>query len=127
MQAAQDITIGARCRKTQYQYTLVDVDTDELDHWAPIFLEKLQSMPAADRRRQRPGRAPARRSKSTVNREVASQLGILPRDDRQHPRRRLRPAHRRDACTPTLNQYHVILEVEPAVPVRARGAEATST
>jgi HAE1 family hydrophobic/amphiphilic exporter-1 len=26
MQAAQDITIGARLSKTQYQYTLVDVD-----------------------------------------------------------------------------------------------------
>src|SRR5205085_7232874 len=28
MQAAQDITIGARLSKTQYQYTLVDVDND---------------------------------------------------------------------------------------------------
>jgi hypothetical protein len=38
MQAAQDITIGARLSKTQYQYTLVDVDSDELDHWAPILV-----------------------------------------------------------------------------------------
>ena len=54
MQAAQDITIGARLSKTQYQYTLVDVDSDELDHWAPILLQKLQDIAAADRRRQRP-------------------------------------------------------------------------
>ena len=53
MQAAQDITVGARVSKTQYQYTLVDVDSDELDHWAPILLKKLQSIAAADRRRQR--------------------------------------------------------------------------
>ena len=33
MQSAQDLTIGARLSKTQYQYTLVDVDSDELDHW----------------------------------------------------------------------------------------------
>ena len=45
MQAAQDITIGARLSKTQYQYTLVDVDSDELDHWAPILLKKLQALP----------------------------------------------------------------------------------
>jgi hypothetical protein len=38
MQVGQDITIGARVSKTQYQYTLVDVDSDELDHWAPILL-----------------------------------------------------------------------------------------
>ena len=45
MQAAQDITIGARVSKTQYQYTLVDVDIDELDHLAPILLKKLQTLP----------------------------------------------------------------------------------
>ena len=40
MQAAQDITVGARLSKTQYQYTLVDVDSDELNHWAPIRCRK---------------------------------------------------------------------------------------
>src|SRR4030081_3663515 len=44
MQAAQDITIGARLSKTQYQYTLVDVDSTELNHWAPILLQKLQGV-----------------------------------------------------------------------------------
>ena len=51
MQAAQDITIGARLSKTQYQYTLVDVDSDELDHWAPDPVKKNASIAAADRRR----------------------------------------------------------------------------
>src|SRR6516165_859701 len=45
MQAAQDITVGARVSKTQYQYTLVDVDSDELDHWAPILFNKLKTLP----------------------------------------------------------------------------------
>jgi multidrug efflux pump subunit AcrB len=44
MQAAQDITIGALLSKTQYQYTLVDVDSTELNHWAPILLQKLQGL-----------------------------------------------------------------------------------
>src|SRR5271163_4056311 len=45
MQAAQDINVGARLPKTQYQYTLVDVDNEELNHWASILLQKLQGLP----------------------------------------------------------------------------------
>ena len=44
MQAGQDITIGGRLEQAQYQYTLTDTDSDELDHWAPIFLAKMQGM-----------------------------------------------------------------------------------
>src|SRR6202035_1046621 len=40
LQAAQDITIGARLAKTQYQYTLYDADSTELNHWAAVFLAK---------------------------------------------------------------------------------------
>ena len=53
MQAAQDINVGARLSKTQYQYTLVDVDTDELNHWAPILLQKLENSARIVRRRER--------------------------------------------------------------------------
>src|SRR5882672_5336376 len=45
LQAAQDITIGARLSKTQYQYTLFDADSNELNHWAAIFLDKLKTIP----------------------------------------------------------------------------------
>jgi HAE1 family hydrophobic/amphiphilic exporter-1 len=77
MQAAQDITIGARLSKTQYQYTLVDVDNDELNHWAPILLQKLQALPqltdvASDQ--QSAGRV----LQVEVDRDVASRLGINP-------------------------------------------------
>ena len=60
MQAAQDITVGARLSKTQYQYTLVDVDGDELNHWAPILLQKLQGFPNCPTS-QAINRAPVRR------------------------------------------------------------------
>ena len=77
MQAAQDITVGARVSKTQYQYTLVDVDSDELDHWAPILFNKLKTLPqltdvASDQ--QSTGRV----LKVEVNRQLAQQLGINP-------------------------------------------------
>src|SRR5271166_2038673 len=77
MQAAQDITIGARVSKTQYQYTLVDVDIDELDHWAPILFNKLKTLPqltdvASDQ--QSTGRV----LKVEIDRQLAQQLGINP-------------------------------------------------
>jgi multidrug efflux pump subunit AcrB len=77
MQAAQDITVGARVSKTQYQYTLVDVDSDELNHWAPILLKKLQTLPqltdvASDQ--QSTGGV----AKIQINRQLAQQLGINP-------------------------------------------------
>jgi hydrophobe/amphiphile efflux-1 (HAE1) family protein len=44
MQVPQDITIGGRLEQAQYQYTLTDTNADELNHWAPILLSKMQSM-----------------------------------------------------------------------------------
>ncbi|MGX1286085.1 multidrug efflux pump subunit AcrB [Bradyrhizobium elkanii] len=44
MQSAQDITIGARLSKTQYQYTLTDADSNELGHWSSVFLDKLRAL-----------------------------------------------------------------------------------
>jgi multidrug efflux pump subunit AcrB len=111
MQAAQDITIGARLSKTQYQYTLVDVDSDELDHWAPIILKKLQTLAqltdvASDQ--QSTGRV----MKIEVNRQLASQLGINPSivDSILYDAFGQRVAAR---IYTRLNQYFVILEVEP--------------
>jgi len=111
MQAAQDITIGARLSKTQYQYTLVGVDNDELDHWAPILLKKLQTLPqltdvASDQ--QSTGRV----LKVEVNRQLAQQLGINPSvvDSILYDAFGQRVAAR---IYTRLNQYFVILEVQP--------------
>jgi hydrophobe/amphiphile efflux-1 (HAE1) family protein len=111
MQAAQDITIGARLSKTQYQYTLVDVDSDELNHWAPTLLKKLQTLPqltdvAGDQ--QSTGRV----LKIEVNRQLAQQLGINPSvvDSILYDAFGQRVAAR---INTRLNQYFVILEVEP--------------
>jgi len=111
MQAAQDITIGARLSKTQYQYTLVDVDSEELDHWTPILLKNLQTLPqltdvASDQ--QSTGRV----MKIEVNRQLASQLGINPSivDSILYDAFGQRVAAR---IYTRLNQYFVILEVQP--------------
>ena len=44
MQAGQDVTVGGRLEQAEYQYTLTDNNTDELNHWAPILLRKMSDM-----------------------------------------------------------------------------------
>jgi hydrophobe/amphiphile efflux-1 (HAE1) family protein len=111
MQAAQDITIGARLTKTQYQYTLTDADSTELAHWSAIFVEKMKGIPgiidvASDQANAGP------MLNVTVNREVASSFGILPSTidnalDDAFGQRIV------STIFTSLNQYHVVLEVDP--------------
>jgi HAE1 family hydrophobic/amphiphilic exporter-1 len=111
MQSAQDITIGARLNKTQFQYTLNDADPGELGRWAGLFLDKLQAVPSiADVTTDQLNAGPL--LDITIKRDVASSYGILPStidntlDD---------ASGQRIVSTiyTTLQQYHVILEVDP--------------
>ena len=111
LQAAQDINVGARLSKTQYQYTLVDVDSDELNHWAPLPLQKMQTLPqladvASDQQ------SAGRTLNIAVNRDVASRLGINPSLVDAILYDAFGQRHVARIYT-TLNQYYVILEVEP--------------
>ena len=45
MQASQDVTVGGRLGRTQYQYTLTDADISELSEWAPRIVEQLRQLP----------------------------------------------------------------------------------
>jgi multidrug efflux pump subunit AcrB len=111
MQSAQDINVGARLSKTQYQYTLVDVDNAELDHWAPLLLEKMRALPqladvASDQQ------SAGRTLSVEVNRDVASRLGIDPAVVDAILYDAFGQRHVARIYT-TLNQYYVILEVDP--------------
>jgi hydrophobe/amphiphile efflux-1 (HAE1) family protein len=111
MQAAQDITIGARLNKTQFQYTLNDADPGELDHWAALFLDRLQASPGiTDVTTDQLNAGPM--LDITIKREVASSYGILPSTidetlDDAFGQRIVSTMYT------TLQQYHVILEVNP--------------
>src|SRR5207245_168192 len=111
MQAAQDITIGGRLNKTQYQYTLADSDPGELSHWAPLFLEKIRALPGIT------GVTTAQRNAGplldiTINRDVASSYGITPStiDNTLNDAFGQRIV---STMYTMLNQYHVVLEVAP--------------
>ncbi len=45
LQAAQDLNIGGRSSKTQYQFTLQSSDIGELNTWAPKLMEKMKGLP----------------------------------------------------------------------------------
>ena len=49
LQSAQDLNVGGRTTRTQYQYTLTDADINELNAWAPKLLAQLQQAAAAAR------------------------------------------------------------------------------
>ncbi|WP_407526951.1 efflux RND transporter permease subunit [Methylobacterium oryzisoli] len=112
MQAAQDITIGSRLSKTQYQFTLTDVNLDELNVYAPRLLEALRRLPeltavASDQQ------SAARTLTVAIDRTAASRLGIDPArvDDTLYDAFGQRHVAR---IYTALNQYYAILEVEPA-------------
>ena len=121
MQAAQDITIGARLNKTQFQYTLNDADPGELSHWSAAVPRQVQGGSRHHRRRHRSAqfRTTARHHDQARSRLELRHPAL---HDRQHARRRLRPAHRLD------HVYHPAAVPrhsgsEPEVPVRTRSAQ----
>ena len=95
MQPAQDITIGARLNKTQFQYTLNDADPGELEPLVTAVPRKDQGSPRHHRRRHRSAQCrPDARHHDQARCRLELRHPAL--HDRQHARRRLRPAHRVD-------------------------------
>ncbi|WP_342238721.1 efflux RND transporter permease subunit [Inquilinus sp. OTU3971] len=112
MQAAQDITIGGRTAKTQYQYTLTDVNAQELASWAPKVVAAVSQLPSvvdATSDQESTGL----QFSIQIDRDAASRLGIAPQDVDNA----LDDAFGQRVVTKvftSLNQYYVILEVDPA-------------
>ena len=111
MQAAQDITIGAIVSKTQYQFTMTDVDLEELNLYGPKMLDALQKLPeltavASDQQ------SSARMLNVVVDRTAASRLGIDPAAVDNTLYDAFGQRHVARIYLP-LNYYYVILEVDP--------------
>jgi multidrug efflux pump len=111
MQPVQDLTVEDRVSRTQFQYSLEDVDPKELAYWTPRFVEKLKTLPelrdvATDQLND------GLLATLTIDRDSASRLGILPADIDNT----LYDAFgQRQVSTiyTQLNQYHVVMEVNP--------------
>jgi len=111
MQAAQDVRLGGRPTRTQFEFTLQDSNLAELNEWAPKILASMQQLPqlrdvATDQQSQ------GTTLQLTINRDTASRYGIYPQliDDT------LYDAFGQRQITQyftQLNSYHVILEILP--------------
>jgi hydrophobe/amphiphile efflux-1 (HAE1) family protein len=111
LQAAQDIRVGGRLSKTEFQYTLQDADLKELYQWSPKILEKLQSLPmlrdvATDQQ------VAGMTATLVIDRDQAARFGIQPQviDDTLYDAFGQRQITQYFS---QVNSYHLILEVMP--------------
>ncbi len=111
MQAAQDVRLGGRPSRTQFEFTLQDSNLTELNEWAPKILEKMRSLP------QLRDVATDQQSDGTtvqlnINRDPAARYGITPQliDDTLYDAFGQRQVAQ---YFTQLNSYHVILEILP--------------
>ncbi|HEX9049926.1 MAG TPA: multidrug efflux RND transporter permease subunit [Anaeromyxobacter sp.] len=113
LQSVQDVRMGGRATRTQYQYTLQDANLAELNEWAPRLLEALKRLPEL-RDAATDQQTTALQLVVTIDRDTASRLGITP----QVVDNVLYDAFgQRQVATmfTQLNQYRVVLEVKPAL------------
>ena len=111
MQPVQDLTIEDRVSRTQYQYTMEDVDPKELNIWATRLVDKLRTIPslrdvASDQQNS------GLETTLVINRNNAARLGINMQqiDDTLYDAFGQRLV---STMYTQLNQYHVVLEVAP--------------
>ena len=77
MQAAQDVRVGGRPSKTEFQYTLQDADAAELYTWAPKVLEKLRGLKML-RDVTTDQQSGGTTATLTIDRDQAARFGIQP-------------------------------------------------
>jgi multidrug efflux pump subunit AcrB len=111
LQAGQDVRVGGRQSKAQYQYTVQDSDAGELYAWAPRIFDKLQALPQlrdVSTDQQNGGTTMV----VTIDRDAAARFGISPQliDDTLYDALGQRQVTQ---YFTQVNTYHLIMEVLP--------------
>jgi multidrug efflux pump len=111
LQSAQDLRIGGRNSAAQYQFTLQSDSVKDLNQWAPVVFQKLRTLPVlADVNTDQQDKGLA--ANLVIDRVTAGRFGITPQAIDQV----LYDAFgQRQVSTmyTQLNQYHVVMEVDP--------------
>ena len=109
--AVQDVRVGGRLSKAQYQYALVDGDLNELNHWSALLVDKFSKIPGikdvtSDQQTR------GLQANVIVDRDAASRLGISPAsiDNTLYDAFGQRQV---SVIYEEYNQHHVVLEVDP--------------
>ncbi|MBR0790468.1 efflux RND transporter permease subunit [Bradyrhizobium manausense] len=113
MQASQDVRLGGRATRTQFEFTLQDANLAELNAWAPKILTEMRGLPelrdvATDQQTE------GTTVQLTINRDTAARYGIQPQliDDTLYDAFGQRQVAQYFTQT---NSYHVVLEITPAL------------
>jgi len=111
LQAGQDVRIGGRQSNAQYQYTIQSENLQDLVKWGPIVLEemrKLHGFTDVNSDQQNAGL----QASLTYDRQTAARLGISAQlmDDTLYDAFGQRQV---STMFTSLNQYHVVMEVDP--------------
>jgi multidrug efflux pump len=111
LQAVQDVRVGGRSSNALYQYTLQGSDLNELNHWAPLLVARMRTLPHltdVNSDQQNSGLETA----LVVDRDTGARLGLSQQviDDTLYDAFGQRQVS--TMYTP-LNQYHVVMEVAP--------------
>jgi hydrophobe/amphiphile efflux-1 (HAE1) family protein len=111
LQASQDIRVGGRMSRAQFQYALQSGDLNELNRWSTLLVDKLRLSPelrdvSSDQQTR------GLQTMVVVDRDAAARLGVTPIaiDNTLYDafgQRQVSTMYRQ------YNQFHVILEVEP--------------
>ncbi len=113
LQAVQDIRVGGRLSKAQYQYALQSTDLDELKYWSAMLLNKLRQDPLL-RDVTSDQLTGGLQANVVVDRDAAARLGVSPAaiDSTLYDafgQRQVSTLYKR------YNQHYVVLEADPAL------------
>ena len=111
LQASQDIRVGGRMSRAQFQYALQSGDLDELNNWSALLVNKLRQSPklkdvSSDQQTR------GLQTTVVIDRDAAARLGVSPIaiDNTLYDafgQRQVSILYRQ------YNQLHVILEADP--------------
>jgi multidrug efflux pump len=112
LQAGQDLRIGGRQSNAQYQYTIQSENLQDLAKWGPIVLAEMRKLPGFTDVNSDQQNAGLQASLS-YDRQTAARLGISAQliDDTLYDAFGQRQV---STMFTSLNQYHVVMEVDPA-------------
>jgi multidrug efflux pump len=118
MQPVQDISVADIVSRTEYQYSMQDPNGAELDAYAAKFVARLKQLPELEDVADDLGSG-GRQASLYFDRATASRLGVTTQniDDALYDSYGQRQV---STLFTQLNQYHVILEVDPAFRVNPR-------
>ena len=111
MQSVQDLTVGGRGGGAQYQYTLQADNLNDLNHWAPILMQRMKAIPEL-RDVNTDQQMRGLQTSLVIDRDTAARMGVSVQDidntlGDAFGQRQVSNIYK------GLNQYHVVMEVAP--------------